>query len=112
MTLNIKINIFKNIPFFKASVFFLIFSTYFVQNTNFKNRYDLLKDPICRGDDWKNPNLPFWSKVNYAGENDLPDLSLKVVRSYPLVFFKIGDDNKIHDKQTNKILKGIFLFLI
>ena len=108
MTVKKIINILKNIPFFKASVFFLIFSTFFVQNTNFKNRYDLLKDPICRGDDWKNPNLPFWSKVNYAGENDLPDLSLKVVRSYPLVFFKIGDDNKIHDKLTNKKLKSKF----
>jgi hypothetical protein len=67
--------------------------------------------PEKRNKFWKNSNLPFWSKLISAGNDNFPNTSLKKVRSYPMYFFELNKKNQIIDKKTKQVLKGNF-FLI
>lgn len=62
-----------------------------------------------RDPSWKNPNLPFWTQIKYAGDCDFPSTDLKKIRSYPMNFFEFNSQNKIIDKETGKVLEGMFL---
>ncbi len=57
---------------------------------------------------WKNPNLPFWSKLKYAGDSQLPDTSQKLSRSYPMFFFAFDENNNLIDKESETAVKGIY----
>jgi len=67
------------------------------------------KGPEARNETWKNPNLPFWSNVNYAGEQSLPTQAFKKVRSFPMLFFDIGPNNQILDKRTRTVIPGNYI---
>jgi len=54
---------------------------------------------------WKNPNLPLWSEVKYAGDKNFPDMSLSTSGTYPTFFISI-DENGIFDKITQDNVPG------
>lgn len=67
-------------------------------------------EPENRDHSWKNPNLPFWSKIKSAGDDNFPSADLKKIRSYPMYFFEFNEKYQIIDKETKQVLECNFLF--
>lgn len=61
-----------------------------------------------RDKSWKNPNLPYWSKVKYAGDKQLPDAIQRPSGSFPMFFFEFDEDNNLMDKESKTLLRGNF----
>lgn len=64
-----------------------------------------------RGKDWKNPDLPFWSNLKYAGDKNLPTQSLRKIRSFPMNYFEFDENNRILEKGSKALLPGILLYI-
>ncbi len=57
-----------------------------------------------RDNTWRNLDLPIWSQIKYAGDENFPNQNNKLFRSWPMFEFDINEKNEIVEKGTNNVI--------